>query len=692
MKVKSRIRLIIFITLYTLMFVIFSASAVYLRYFLVSITPSDSIFASNVFLANDFEVTTFSNIFLHLETYAALFKFDLVSVFFYCLFIAFIVFNLGYNSKLKLSQSYKDSSTGSHGTARWQTKIEMKKNYMSKDRVGYFIGGLVQRPFSFDDYDNYLFQPEDQKEVNQNSIVIAPSGKWKTTSFIFTNALHLINIYLNFFYRQQNPKANKRFEFEKYEGDVSEIIDISKMPDFIFSDGKKEIYQITSNAFRKAGYDIWVLDFLAFQRGERTNPLDYIIEEQDIARVAHNILITLRGIEGSNLNTNPIWINGASLFLEFAISYTLHFMPPERHNMDGVMEVFNKDELADPELSLVFHKVNNLSGITLSLYLSWIKIAGSLRDGILGGLAIDLKFFNYSVIREITSHSTIDFRNLGTVKKRPVVIYLWFDPNDKTFSPILNVTINNMFSAMYRTASKYSGSKLPVSVYIFLDEAKSLGTIQDMDAKLSNMRSFRIKLSQIFQNPSQIVDLYGEEKASSIRSNSDNYFILGVNSYEEAKEVSELLGTKTIKVESGQSKMDLDKTDLITSSDKGRSLMDAREVNDKPVEDLIFNQAGRKPIYIKKIQYEYWNPKHRIFDLASEELIPQFTNVSQALNRNTEKQHIEVEPLEIKIEATPELKNEINMDYENENEVDFDDSAKSEKINQEKTISWFETL
>lgn len=650
---------------------------------------------------------------LNFKTYTSLFQNKVISLLMW-VFIVYqnILFYLK-KDKLKIKEDFEETDNTSHGSMKWQTSEELAANYGTGDKIGWLLGSEIEE--SFDLNRTYLVQPENQNIVNSNVNVLGPSGQWKSTAIVMPNIFHLTDSHFQLEYKRQFPKSTyvkscKRFDFENQDREAIEYMDVSNMPHFFFGDPKMENYELTANFLLKASYDIWIFDFLTFKRGDQTNPLDYIVEEQDIARVARNMIHTLRANGGSKTSTgNEIWINGAILFVQFAFSYAIHYLDPELHTMEGVITVFNDNNVTDPELAPFFHTKNNLQGITLALYQSWLKIDGSLRDGILGGLSIDLMFFNYTVIKKFTEKSTVDFNVIGTKSKRPIAIYTFFDPNDPTFSPILNVTINNMFSTLYKTAAKHEGSKLPNKFYMILDEKFSLGAINGLDQKLSNMRSFNIKLMLIWQDLSQPVTLYGEERKESIFANSNTFIILGA-AKEDAEYVEDLLGRKTIKINSGSkdkhTKNGESKT--ISESFKERKVMYSEEVKSKPVEDMIIDQLNRRPALIKKVQYEYWkslivpradvNEIKLLFDEGVDlRLQRKTTIIDDEVNVETTS-NIEPDNLKIEIKQDIEIKPTIEPSWfdtlgtSTPSSENIDLSKKQDiKLDNQPTPTWFDS-
>lgn len=119
---------------------------------------------------------------------------------------------------------------GTHGTANWMQKKEMKQ-VLGIDNVPGIILGL---------YHNHTVKLPFDSYFNKNISVFGNSGSMKTTAFLLTNLL----------------------EISKYKKSI------------IVTDPKTEIYMKTSSYFSSIGYTVKVFNLKDMKHSDRWNPLE----------------------------------------------------------------------------------------------------------------------------------------------------------------------------------------------------------------------------------------------------------------------------------------------------------------------------------------------------------------------------------------------------------------------------------
>lgn len=183
-----------------------------------------------------------------------------------------------------------------------------------------------------------------------------------------------------------------------------------------------------------------------------------------------------------------------------------------------------------------FFEDKGVTGAPLQLWKNFLLIADSekTRANILGGLSEKLKLFAIEGIQSITERTTADISKLGAEKEKPMAIFILMPDEDTTFSPVINVFINTMFSQMYKTARK-TGSRLANPVYCLLDEMANIGKIPNIKQRLGGMRGRRIYPMMIWQSLAQMRDRY-HEGYQDIISQCDTQIYLGVNDNFTAKD------------------------------------------------------------------------------------------------------------------------------------------------------------
>jgi len=499
---------------------------------------------------------------------------------------------------VKLQSRFSQTDNyGSHGTARWQTKSEIIKNYFNSNKEGWFLGGLKKDYFRFGGNYAYLGEGPLNKQVN----VVGPPSSKKTTGFVMPSLLHIPYIYNN----------------------------LEEHADIIVTDPKSELYRETANYFRKMGYDIKVLDFINLKYGDSLNVVDFITTEKELIEVTDGYV---RGVEAAlgSQSKDKFWIEQEAQALGGLLGAVMQIKPKEKRTFAEALKVLTdeltgRDGAIDMKKARAYFEINNVSGAALQLWKNFLMFSKTenTAGNILGGLAGKLKLFAIDGVQAITNTTTVDISMLGAKKDRPMILYIFMPDTDRTFSPIINTQITMIFNQLYKTAHKY-GNKLANPVYFILEEAANIGYIPGLQEKLGTMRGRRIYPMLIWQSLAQMKDRYptGWE---DILSMCDNHVYLGVNDEFTAKYVSNSLGATTIRVQ-GISRKNEGLFGANTTSEsynyQSRNLMLPDELMKMDVDEFILRQRGRNPAKLKKVQYMYWDESKRICQPSSLDDLP----------------------------------------------------------------------
>lgn len=577
------------------------------------------------------------DVFLSWNTYATFFDFGLVdppNAIGWGAIIFVILFRL-----LRLASGIKDKHKydqkeeyGSHGSARWQTASEIKEHYYrSKD--GWLLGDTRAETYKLGG--DFAYHPVDNSGgLNMQINVMGPPGSKKTTGFILGNLFHIPH--------QTRGEA-----------------------DIICTDPKSELFMYSASYLKKIGYDVHVLDFIHLKHGDALNPLDFITEDKELMEIADGY-VRSSSIKVDVKTGDPIWDDGETLLLAALIGFVKQVYPLELQTFNTVANILSSENIRNHELAEKFFEKNNVTGTTLSLYKKFLMLEDKLRSGVLGGLAIKLTPFSIAGIQYLTGKSTFDIRKIGAKKDKPMAVFICIPDEDMTFAPIINTIVSMMFNQMYKTARIY-GNRLHTPVYVLLDEMANIGRISGLKEKLSTMRGRRIYPMMIWQSLPQMKDRY-KESWEEILSMCDTQIYLGVNDQTTAEYLSKSLGNTTIKVQSrSRSKKEghfFDGSESESFSHQKRELLTPDECRRFDRDKLILVQGGRHPAILKKVQYRYWDHKHRICDelpLFSLPLLEELyttpsgkneeSNETQILNE-LEKERTENPTEEVKVEDT----------------------------------------
>jgi type IV secretion system protein VirD4 len=147
-------------------------------------------------------------------------------------------------------------------------------------------------------------------------------------------------------------------------------------------------------------------------------------------------------------------------------------------------------------------------------------------------------------VRTLLEDDEMGIDTLGDPDQKTIVFAILSD-TDRTFSFLTAILMWQTVDMLCRVAlDKYDG-RLPTAVNFILDEFANIGTMPDIEKTIAVTRSRNIGLSIIIQSVAQLEARY-EKQANVIKDCCDTRLFLGSSSLDTCKEISEMLGKRTI--------------------------------------------------------------------------------------------------------------------------------------------------
>ena len=318
----------------------------------------------------------------------------------------------------------------------------------------------------------------------------------------------------------------------------------------VVTDPKGELFNRSAAAFRKAGYDIRVLNLRDPSRSDCWNPLKlardyYRAGEQDKAAGAVSDLACciIPDVEGSK--QDPFWNQTSRAMLRglcmMMVEGTEYF--PDRHVNLSMLQSLGEGMYDDYEPGPVYDFVrkkypeNSLARTNLN---SVVRGSGKTYGNICVSYdaAMSPLYIQKSLV-EMLSCNTVDFHLLG---KKPSILYLVVPDEKKTVNMIVSLCVAQLYQQLIDTAQRSHGGTLPVRVNFLLDEFSNFPVIPNFDAMISAGRSRNIRFHLIIQGLEQLISRYGRETAQTIKANCQNWFFLCSRELELLDEISNLCG------------------------------------------------------------------------------------------------------------------------------------------------------
>ena len=372
--------------------------------------------------------------------------------------------------------------------------------------------------------------------INNNDLIIGPSGAGKTRSYVQPNIL----------------QCNESM---------------------VIADTKGSLRWKFGPLLQRHGYRVINLDFTDALSSDGYNPLDYIrydarrgkFLEQDI-----NSLCTAL-IPPGDLR-DRYWDESARTLLAALVGYVLEVLPPQEHTLEYVIRLFTTEDRGVPS-QRVYHQLlgelaqeqpDSFAARQFQLY-SVVQNSDKTDSCIQSFLSRAITPLSYDGPLHMYSCSQrIDFRTLGREK---TAVFLTISDTDRSMDTLVNLFYTQALQTLCNSADKdYPDHRLPVPVRFILDDFATNVRIPDFDKIISVIRSREIYVSIILQSISQLSSLYGHGECMTIINNCDNCLYLGGQDVETAQYIA----TKANKTADTILNMPLDRAYLFTRGQKAK--------------------------------------------------------------------------------------------------------------------------
>ena len=499
----------------------------------------------------------------------------------------FLIYSLFGLTGLKLQKIYTPKDDyGSHGTSRFQSPKEIKENYF-KDTHGWFLGS--DRPkLNYSPGMSGAYHPINSS-LNMQTAVFGSPGSFKTTSVVLPNIFHIPYMYKN----------------------------LKEKADLIITDPKSELYSLTAEYLKNNNYDVHVLDFINLKYGDSLNPINYISDDKELMEIAEGYIASVSDSRTTTHSSDPFWEESESQLLGALIGFVKQVYPKNQQTFGEVLNTLTSENVRDPEKALSFFKEYDIKGSSLQLWNNFLLAEDKVRTNILIGLATKLKLFSISGIKNITSSTTIDIKNFGAKKEKPLALFILMPDKDRTFSPVINSIVTTILNQLYKTAYDNNNS-LYSPTYLILEEMANIGRIPGIQVLLGTMRSRRIYPMLIWQSLSQIKNRYSNSWEDML-SMCDTHLYLGINDEFTAAYCSNFLGNTTIKtqgIHKNSEGLFGRNSQSETLNYQTRKLMLPDECKRLDLSKLILNQRSLFPSLLYKVQYKYWQKDNKLCEIS----------------------------------------------------------------------------
>lgn len=212
--------------------------------------------------------------------------------------------------------------------------------------------------------------------------------------------------------------------------------------------------------------------------------------------------------------------------------------------------------------------------------------------------------------------------DLEQLRRTRMSLYIGISPDNLgRLAPLLNLFFQQVVDLNTRILPEHDRT-LKYQVLLLLDEFKSLGKMPLLVDGVAFLRGYGVRLLPIFQSPSQVRELYGDEAARTFFENHHVRITYTPATVDAATDIARELGHYTYKARSISRPHALSggKGGGSSSiSDQQRALLLPQELRELGTKEAIIFAKGVKPIHADKIRW-YKDPEFKGRPLAAPEV------------------------------------------------------------------------
>lgn len=423
------------------------------------------------------------------------------------------------------------------------------------------------------------------KASNNNMVVVASSGKFKTTSVVVPNLLA--------------GGANK-----------------------IVLDVKGELMRNYGLYLKEKGYTIRCLNLKYPEQSDRYNPFAYIQTEEDIIKLIANIQKSLTSPDA--MKGEPFWDEGVALYLQAVFYYEWWYAKKEGRTgtFNNVLKLVNDEAKKDTSrpvekgkqpptlLQIKMDKLADEDSPDNPAVRDYRKLKDGAAETVRSIIIITnakLKLCETKALKRIfedddmhlTEYATGVGGTLDKPNKNKLITFLCVDDSDQSYNFVCSMLYSQALTILMRMADNNLGGSLPIPLELWLDEFYAGARPADCAQLMGVIRSRNISMIPILQSVSQLKDLYQGEKAEIIHDNCPIFWFggCGQGAIETQKAISELLGKATVDIASDGSNGNNKSTNYQKT---GRELMTPAEIKNMDKHYCIIFLEDERPIYDRK--------------------------------------------------------------------------------------------
>lgn len=354
-------------------------------------------------------------------------------------------------------------------------------------------------------------------KLNNNDLIIGPTGAGKTRSYVKPNLLQYA-----------------------LEGGCSLII----------ADTKGSLVEEVGPLMAAHGYKVINLDFINLMNNSvGYNPLDFVSYDPAQKGYSEQEILTISSaLVPIETKRDPFWEQSAQIFLSAFIGYALETLPPEEHTLEAVVQLYRnlsqpvrvEDRDKSTAGAILFQALGEKrpDSAAWQNYQMASKIVPSEKTFASIEMFLTNKLASLSLRGAKRLYNLEERINFQTLCREKTAVFLTISDTDRSMDKLVNLFYTQALDQLVKTANTSPGYRLPLPVRLILDDFAANVTIPDFDKTIAVIRSREISVSLIIQDINQLYSLYGVPRGNTIINNCDSQLYLGGQDVDTAQFIS----------------------------------------------------------------------------------------------------------------------------------------------------------
>lgn len=568
------------------------------------------------------------------------------------LFLIILLICFLYYVEPKVSRQ-KLKNNNEHGSARWSTVNEIKKNFRKENlshinKVGFpvYFDKKLNNVWFDDETPHWCYLGSSGSGKSSTSVIplcsFLANAKTKRSVFITDPKAEIFSKTSKMFYDNgyevltidfRQPERSKKInllepcilEYDKYiehENNAKtlenekELIErrkfiINTEKDYILNN-LEDIIKKDKN-FSKDKYIAYLDNDLSVLT-ERLNQVCKEQLEHENNAMAHyaesnRLISSISSMITSDKDTrDAFWNNSARNLLEGIIGLFLEDYKDNKITRDKItlssIKKFQNSSMTEENAEVFKNYINSkpYGSKSKDNLLSILSSSENTYKSITSVFNEKMSLFDDINVANITASSDFPFDILG---RKATVLYVIVPDEDKTYFSLVTMLVGLIYKELVKLANIQENKMLPVQIDFLLDEFANCPPLLDpsIEKMVSVARSRGMRFHLYIQSFSQLDSVYGKEIAQAVLDNCGLTY-LKTNTQETADAISRRLGTKTIESNSVNYSISLNNTSGSKGTNLiGRPLLTADEIKQLHFKTIIFPIVGH-PIFRDTVFYK----------------------------------------------------------------------------------------